>query len=74
MSDIKQDHRLHERSDSDSFQKGHRPYWKGAHRDWRVWLAVFFIFVAMFIYVMSNDFAFLSRSRSQTPPSGAVGK
>lgn len=33
----------------------HHPYWKRAHRDWRVWVAVFVIMAAMTIYVMSDN-------------------
>ena len=33
----------------------HRPYWKHAHRDWRFWIAVVFIFAALAIYVLSDD-------------------
>ena len=35
----------------------HGPYWKRAHRDWRVWVGFIFIFIAMIIYVMSEDLA-----------------
>jgi hypothetical protein len=35
------------------------PYWKRAHRDWRVWVALVFMLVAMAIYVLSDDLAFL---------------
>jgi len=35
------------------------PYWKRAHRDWRIWVALFFMLTAMTIYVLSDDLAFL---------------
>jgi len=35
------------------------PYWKTAHRDWRVWAALFFMLAAITIYVLSDDLAFL---------------
>jgi len=31
-----------------------RPYWKRAHRDWRIWVALFFLFAAIAIYVLSG--------------------
>jgi hypothetical protein len=31
------------------------PYWKRAHHDWRFWIAVFFIFAAIGIYVATVD-------------------
>lgn len=34
-----------------------RSYWKRAHHDWRFWVAVFFIFAAILVYVMSDDLA-----------------
>jgi hypothetical protein len=30
-------------------------FWKHAHRDWRVWLAVVLMIGLMLFYVMSND-------------------
>ena len=55
----------------DPVHHDHRPYWKHAHQDWRVWVAVFVMIAGMAIYVMSDDFAFLPRSRPQPPVSGA---
>ena len=36
-----------------------RPYWRRAHHDWRIWVALFFMFGAIAIYVLSDDLAFL---------------
>ena len=36
-----------------------RPYWKRAHHDWRVWVALFFMLTAIAIYVLSENLAFL---------------
>ena len=33
----------------------HRPYWKRAHRDWRIWCFVILMLVAMFIYLATGD-------------------
>jgi hypothetical protein len=35
------------------------PYWKRAHHDWRIWVALFFMLAAITIYVLSDDLAFL---------------
>ena len=35
------------------------PYWKRAHRDWRIWVALFFMLAAITIYVLSEDLAWL---------------
>jgi hypothetical protein len=40
-------------------QHSRHPYWRRAHQDWRVWIAVVVMITGMVIYVMSNDFAFL---------------
>lgn len=47
--------------------KGRRPYWKHAHRDWRFWVAVFFIFAAIFVYVVSDDLALVPRGHRTRP-------
>jgi hypothetical protein len=36
---------------------GHRPYWKRAHRDWRFWAGVSFMFAAIVIYAIIDDLA-----------------
>ena len=60
--------------DGDSVQQGHRPYWKRAHRDWHIWVAVILMIAGMIIYVMSEDLSLRPRSRPQQQLSGAVGK
>jgi hypothetical protein len=40
----------------------HLPYWKRAHRDWRFWIAVFFIGAALFIYITSVDLSLVPRT------------
>jgi hypothetical protein len=50
-------HRPQESRSGEDHQHGQRPYWKRAHQDWRVWLAVIVMIAGMVIYVMSDDFA-----------------
>ena len=38
-----------------------RPYWKRAHLDWRVWVAVFFLFAAIAVYVWTVDLSVVPR-------------
>jgi hypothetical protein len=65
----------HQHVDADSENHGfHRPYWKHAHHDWRLWVAVCLMLVAMFTYVMSDDLAWRPRSQLQRPISGAALK
>ena len=75
MSKIKHNHHWHGGSDNDGINYGfHRPYWKHAHHDWRLWVAVIVMLVAMLTYVMSDDLAWRPRSQRQQPISGAVEK
>jgi hypothetical protein len=74
MNDIQHDHDMNRGSDRNTAPKEHRPYWKYAHHDWRFWAALTLMIAAMGIYVFSDNFAFLFRSRSQPPMSEPVGK
>jgi len=33
----------------------HRPYWKRAHRDWRLWAIVLLMLAAMAVYLLTGD-------------------
>jgi hypothetical protein len=42
-----------------------------AHRDWRFWLAVFFIAAALFVYITSVDLSLVpGRHHHETVPAG----
>ena len=74
MSKTKHSHQSYGGEDSDGVNHGfHRPYWKHAHRDWRLWVAVFLMLVALFTYVMTDDLAWRPRTQRQQPISGEVG-
>jgi hypothetical protein len=70
---IKIKHHHHEDLNSDSVGF-HRPYWRSAHRDWRLWIAVGLMLVAMFTYIASGDLAWRLPSHPQQPPSSAADK
>lgn len=53
-----------------SLHPNHRPYWKRAHRDWRFWIAVFFIGAALFVYVTSVDLSLVPSRHTRTVPIG----
>jgi hypothetical protein len=60
MNENNYGHHGNEGPDRDSVNHVQRlPYWKCAHRDWRVWVGLFFMFAATTIYVLSDDLAFL---------------
>jgi len=65
MSEAEHSHRQHGNPNSDIARGGHRPYWKRAHHDWRLWIGVALMLTAMAIYVMTEDFAL--RPRRQPP-------
>ena len=74
MNDIQHEHDMNRDSDRHPAHKEHRPYWKRAHQDWRFWAAVGLMIAAMGIFVLSDNFATLFRSRPQTPISSSVGQ
>jgi len=75
MNEPKDSHHRNGGSDSYGVHHGfHRPYWKHAHYDWRLWVAVSLMLVAVFTYVMSDDLAWRPHSAQQPPLPGAVVK
>lgn len=38
-----------------------RPYWKVLHRQWWFWIGLILMFIAITIYVLSEDLAFMPR-------------
>jgi len=70
MTEIKHHHHPdegHEPSDHDNSI----PYWKRAHRDWRMWTAAGFVFAALAIYIVTVDLALVPQVHA---PSVTVGK
>jgi hypothetical protein len=37
-------------------------YWKRAHHDWRFWVALVLMFLAITVYVLSDNLAFVPRN------------
>lgn len=54
--------------------ENHRPYWRRAHTDWRIWVAVILMMVAMFLYLMTDYFPWLPRTKSQTAQANTLLK
>ncbi len=61
-------------SDHKGSHPSHAPYWKRAHTDWRLWVGVVVMFIAMIVYVMSEDLAWRPRSQARQPQSNRVAK
>jgi hypothetical protein len=53
---------------------GDGPYWKRTHRDWRVWVGLFFCLAAIIIYVLSEDLSFMPSGRPRHAVSSVTGK
>jgi hypothetical protein len=51
---------------------GQRPYWTRAHRDWRIWVGLFFCLAAIIIYVLSEDLSFMPSGRPRHAVSSAA--
>jgi len=67
-------HHRHGGPEPDPVHHEDRPYWKRAHRDWRVWIAVVFCMTAITIFVLSDNLALLPRHQLPQPQSGAAGR
>ncbi len=69
----KQHHHQHG-SESETGHHVHIPYWKRAHTDWRFWIGIILMFVAMMVYVITGDLAWRPRLRPPQPPSAPTGR
>ena len=67
MNEIKPVHHRFENPNGVELHHGHRPYWKRAHRDWRIWFCVILMLVAMLVYLATGDL----RWRIQAQPQSA---
>ena len=57
VSERKHEHHGHGIPDGEHIPHSPGPYWRRAHRDWRVWVALFFCLLAVLIYVVTDDLA-----------------
>jgi hypothetical protein len=74
MSEVIHGHRRHESGDGEVVAPVGRPYWTRAHRDWRVWVALFFCLAAITIYVLSDDLSFFPSGVRQQPAPISSGR
>jgi hypothetical protein len=51
----------------------HRPGWKQAHKDWRLWIVVGLMLLAMLTYVMTMDERFQPGGKMQDAVPAAPG-
>ncbi len=54
-SEGKHSHHEHGVRDGEQLPHDPGPYWRRAHRDWRLWAALLFCLAAIAMYVMSDN-------------------
>jgi hypothetical protein len=74
MNELKHDHHRFENPKSEELHHGHSPYWKRAHRDWRIWFCVILMLAAMGVYLMTGDLRWPIYGHSQPMVPAAVGQ
>ena len=74
MNDIERNHHVHDRSDNEGAQHPHNFYWRRAHRDWRVWVAVLLMIACVIIYVMSDNLSLRPGKQQQQPMPAVVAE
>ena len=62
------------RKNNGGAQGAHHPYWRRAHRDWRVWGAAILMLFAMGVYVLSDNLALRPRTETRAPLTIESGK
>ncbi|MEO7300481.1 MAG: hypothetical protein ABI042_18105 [Verrucomicrobiota bacterium] len=73
MHESKHEHKSHGDPNGGPIHQGDPPYWRRAHRDWRIWLMVILMLAAMLIYLMTGDLAGWSHRQPQQPISAPAG-
>jgi hypothetical protein len=65
---IKKEHRRYENPNGEELHHGHPPYWRRAHRDWRIWFCVIVMLAAMAVYLMTGDLRWRIHGQPQQSP------
>ena len=60
-------HHINERQENNNGDHEHCPYWKRAHRDWRIWVGVILMFTAILYCIMSDNFIFAPHKQMKQP-------
>ncbi len=63
-----------ERTDGEHVHRDADPFWKRAHHDWRFWIGMCLMVVAITVYFMSDDLSLVPSSRPQQSQSDAIKK
>lgn len=67
MQDTKHEHNETGRPSADTTIEAHRPYWKRAHHDWRFWVFLVLMIVAMVVYIVTQDLSMGTRGTQHQP-------
>ena len=65
MDEIKREYNSHGDPNGGPIHQGHPPYWRRAHRDWRMWIIVILMLAAMMVYLMTGDLRWPVHSPAQ---------
>jgi hypothetical protein len=68
MNVLKNDHHRFENPNGEELHHGHPPYWKRAHRDWRIWFCVIVMLAAMGVYLVTGDLRWRIHGQPQQSP------
>ncbi|MGA9885840.1 MAG: hypothetical protein WBQ34_19150 [Candidatus Acidiferrales bacterium] len=74
MREKKHVHQRQTAVDGEHIPRDTTPYWKRAHRDWRLWVGLFCMLAAIAIYVITVDLSVVPGNHQQQPVSNAAGK
>ncbi|MGB8472708.1 MAG: hypothetical protein WCE61_01335 [Candidatus Acidiferrum sp.] len=74
MPEGKHNHKQNVAVDGEHAHHESAPYWKRAHHDWRFWIGMFLMVVAISVYFMSDDLSLVPSSHPRPPAPTAVKK
>ncbi len=74
MPEGKHNHQQQVALDGEHMHHDPGPYWKRAHHDWRFWVGMFLMVVAITVYFMSDDLSLVPSSHPQQQVSSAPKK
>ena len=73
MNELKGDHHRSANPNGGKAQHDHRYYWKGAHRDWRIWLYAMLMVAAMLLFVTRRNWMGRIYAQPQQSSAGTAG-
>ncbi|HTZ76201.1 MAG TPA: hypothetical protein VMB47_19960 [Candidatus Aquilonibacter sp.] len=74
MHEKKHVHQRERAVDGEHIPPDNVPYWRRAHRDWRLWVGLFFMLAAIAIYVFTVDLSVVPGNHPQQPAPNAAQK